>query len=364
MNFVKLTYGAVLLRLLLDVNPIFSQTIAPAASVSPTNVPAVGRRGGPLSDADKAEIARVADYPAWTPGVGDGNYFIGPTYAPAPEQTARDGVPKGRVASFTLNAADSRFYPDIGLKGATPTRKVTVYIPSQYVPGTPAALMVAADAFGARNNQLPNILDNMIADHRLPVIIAVMVANGGGDGSGSERGLEYDTVSGKNAEFIETEILPKVEKDYGVMLTKDPDGRMALAASSGGVASFTMAWFHPELYHRVLTFSGTYVNQHPDADHPHGAWEYHEHLIPESPIKPLRVWMEVGQNDLGSTNTAAAFHNWLIANMRMADALKAKGNHYQLIYAKGVGHTDHNVIAQTLPQALEFLWKDYKPATK
>jgi enterochelin esterase-like enzyme len=358
MTFLKTTCVAAMLYLLSGANSAFSQVVAP------TNAPAVGRRGGPLSNADKAEIAKVADYPAWTPGAGDGNYFIGPMYAPAPEQTSQDGVPKGRVESFTLNAADSKFYPDTGLKGATPTRKVTVYIPSQYVPGTSAALMVSQDAFGANGNQLPNILDNMIADHRLPVIIAVMVANGGGDGAGSERGLEYDTVSGKYAEFIESEVLPKVEKNYGVTLTRDPEGRMTLAASSGGVASFTMASFHPELYHRVLTYSGTYVNQHPDADHPHGAWEYHEHLIAESPAKPLRVWMEVGQNDLGATNASAAFHNWLIANMRMADVLKAKGCHYQLIYAKGVGHTDHNVIAETLPQALEFLWQDYKPATK
>ena len=367
MKFLKTICGAATLCLLSGAYSTFSQAIAPVASgaiVAPTNAPVGGRRGGPASDADKAEMSKVAGYPAWTPGAGDGNYFIGPVYAPAPEQTAKDGVPKGRVVSFTLNAADSKFYPDTGLKGATPTRKVTVYIPSQYVPGTPAALMVAQDAFGANRNQLPNILDNMIADHRLPVIIAVMVANGGGDGPGSERGLEYDTVSRKYAEFIETEVLPRVEKDCGVTLTRDPEGRMTLAASSGGVASFTMAWFHPELYHRVLTYSGTYVNQHPDTGHPHGAWEYHAHLIPESPAKPLRVWMEVGQNDLGSTNASAAFHNWLIANMRMADALKVKGNHYQLIYAKGVGHTDHNVIAQTLPQALEFLWKNYKPTTK
>ena len=364
MKFLKPTCGAAMLCLVAAANPAFSQAVVPSTNAPPTKAPAAGRRGGPLSDADKAEIAKVADYAAWSPGAGDGYYFIGPIYAPALELTPKDGVPKGRVESFTLSAADSKFYPDTGLKGATPARKVTVYIPSQYVPGSPAALMVSQDAFGARNNQLPNILDNMIADHRLPVIIAVMVANGGGDGPGSERGLEYDTVSGKYAEFIESEVLPKVEKDYGVTLTRDPDGRMTLAASSGGVASFTMAWFHTELYHRVLTYSGTYVNQHPDADHPHGAWEYHEHLIPESPAKPLRVWMEVGQNDLGATNASAAFHNWLIANMRMADVLKAKGCHYQLIYAKGVGHTDHNVIAQTLPHALEFLWQDYKPVTK
>jgi hypothetical protein len=220
MKLQKTTCVAAMICLLSGANSAFSQVVAPSTNAAPTNAPAAGRRGGPLSDADKAEIAKVADYPAWTPGAGDGNYFIGPMYAPAPEQTAKDGVPKGRVASFTLNAADSKFYPDTGLKGATPTRKVTVYIPSQYVPGTPAALMVSQDAFGANRNQLPNILDNMMADHRLPVIIAVMVANGGGDGPGSERGLEYDTVSGKYAEFIEAEVLPKVEANYGVTLTR------------------------------------------------------------------------------------------------------------------------------------------------
>ncbi|MGD0412887.1 MAG: alpha/beta hydrolase-fold protein [Verrucomicrobiota bacterium] len=364
MKIVNITCGAALLCLLSGADSTFSQDAAQSPNPAPTNAPAGARRGrgnlgGPLSAADEAEIARLADLPAWTPGAGDGNYFIGPTYAPAPEQTPKEGAPKGRVESFTINEADSKFYPGAGMRGATPARRVTVYIPSQYVPGTPAPVIVSADAYGARNNQLPNILDNMIAGHRLPAIIAVMIANGGGDGGGSERGLEYDTVSGKNAEFIEAEILPKVEKDYGVTLTKDPEGRMTLGGSSGGSAAFTMAWFHPELYHRVVTYSGTYVNQHADADSPHGAWEYHEHLIPGSPAKPLRVWLEVGQNDNGATSASAGFHNWLIANIRMADVLKAKGYHYQLIYAKNAGHTDGKVIAQTLPQALEFVWKGY-----
>ena len=359
---------ATMLCLLSETNLLFSQEPAPGGGIAPTNAPAGarrgGNRGGPLSASDQAEIATLAELPEWKPGAGDGNYFIGPSYAPALEIASKDGVPKGRVESFTLNAADSKFYPGTGLRGANPTRKVTVYIPSQYAPGTPAPLIVSADAYGTRSNQLPNILDNMIADHRLPAIVAVMIANGGGDGGGSERGLEYDTVSGKNAEFIETEILPKVEKDYGVTLTKDPDGRMTLGGSSGGSSALSMAWFHPELYHRVLTYSGTYVNQHPDADYPHGAWEYHEHLIPDSLAKPLRLWLEVGERDNGATTGSAGFHNWLIANIRMAGALKAKGYHYQFIYAKGAGHTDGRVISQTYPQALEYLWKDYKPVTK
>jgi len=186
-----------------------------------------------------------------------------------------------------------------------------------------------------------------------------MIANGGGDSLGSERGEEYDTVSGKYAEFVEAEILPKVEKDYNVKITKDPEGRMTLGGSSGGSAAFSMAWFHPELYHRTLIYSGTFVNQHPDANYPRGAWEYHDHVIAQSPAKPIRIWMHVSQNDNGAAAASSGLHNWVIANIRMADVLKSKGYHYQFVYAKGAGHTDGKVISQTYPQALEWVWQGY-----
>jgi iron(III)-enterobactin esterase len=366
MRTVNAICGAAVFSLLAGGSALLGQTTPPATTPGTTPATAAagaprgrGRGGAPLTEADAAEIATLNEFPEWTPGAGDGNYFIGPDYAPAPEQTPREGVPRGRVESFTMTAAESAFYPDTGLRGATPTRQVTVYIPAQYVAGTRAPLIVSCDAYGARNNQLPTILDNMIADHRLPAIIAVMIANGGGDGRGSERGLEYDTVSGRYAEFVEAEVLPRVEKDYGVTLTRDPDGRMTLGGSSGGSAAFSMAWFHPELYHRVLIYSGTFVNQHPDADYPHGAWEYHDHLIQQSPAKPLRVWMHVSQNDNGAASASSGFHNWVIANIRTAEALKARGYHYQFVYAKGAGHTDGKVIAQTYPSALEWVWRGY-----
>jgi hypothetical protein len=192
----------------------------------------------------------------------DGDYVVGPEYANAPELTAKDGVPKGVVKTFKMGSKDSKMYPGISkaVPGTVPyTRRVAVYIPKQYVPGTPAPLMVCQDA--SNQKELPTILDNMIHDHRLPVMIAVFITSGGGDGKGSERGLEYDTVSGKYAEFVESEVLPKIAADYHITFTKDPDARATYGCSSGGAAAFTMAWFHPELYHRVLTYSGTYVNQ-------------------------------------------------------------------------------------------------------
>ncbi|HEX4793517.1 MAG TPA: alpha/beta hydrolase-fold protein [Humisphaera sp.] len=339
-----------------------------APATQPATSPAArgGRRGGgrgaPITADEQAEVAKFAASPAWKPGDGDGNYSIGPDYTPCPEQTPKEGVPVGKVESFTMNAADSKFYPPTGLRGATPTRKVTVYIPTQLVAGKPAPFIISADAYGANRRQLPNILDNMIAAKRLPAMIAIMVANGGGDGGGSERGLEYDTVSGKFAEFAEAEILPRVEKEYGVTLSKDPDARMTLGGSSGGAVAWTMAWFHPELYHRTLIYSGTFVNQQSpqNPELPHGAWEYHEHLIANSPTKPIRAWLEVGERDNGATMAAAGLHNWVLANARMADVLKAKGYHYQMIYAKNAGHTDGKVIAQTYPQALEYVWQGYQ----
>ncbi len=151
---------------------------------------------------------------------GDGNVTIKPPYQDAPECTLKEGVPQGTVHEFTMSSEDSKFYP--GIKGAY-KRQVFVYVPSQYKPGTAAPLLVVHDG-ASYAKRLPPILDNLIAEKRLPPIIAVMLHHGGGDGKGSERGLEYDTLSPKYAEFIETEVLPQIEEKYHVKFTKDPDG--------------------------------------------------------------------------------------------------------------------------------------------
>jgi enterochelin esterase-like enzyme len=323
---------------------------------------AAAQTGQTPPSAPVVDISRLAPL---TPGAGDGDYIIRPPYANAPELTPRDNVPKGMVYEFTMDSTDSKIYP--GISKTAPGmvvpyhRRVSVYVPGQYVPGSPAPLIVSQDSMGARNRQLPTILDNMIADHRLPPIVAVMIDSGGGDAQGSQRGLEYDTVSGRYAEFIETEVLPRIARDYHVTFTRNPDGRMTMGGSSGGAAAFTMAWFRPDLYHRVLTYSGTYVDQESPLNpaSPHGAWEYHEHFIGQSRAKPLRIWLEVGENDLRSHDEEATLHNWVLANQRMAAALKAKRYHYQYVFAAESGHVDGRVVAQTLPQALEWVWKGY-----
>ncbi len=315
----------------------------------------------------------------------DGNFILGPTHDSAPEATIHAGVPQGRVIVFTMHSEDSRFYPGIAREQGTfgtpdPTnpaklvvttshpapwtRTVTVYVPQQYVPGTAAPFIVGADG---PDPLLFTVLNNLIAEGRVPVMIAISIGNGGGDAQGSERGLEYDTMSGKYAEFVEQEVLPRVEAEAHVKLTHDPDGRTTMGSSSGAAAALIMAWYHPELYHRVLSYSGTFVNQQwPwNAAMPHGAWEFHERLIADSPRKPLRIWMEVGDRDLYNPNVMRdGMHDWVEANERMAKILAAKGYRYQFVFARNAGHVDHAVKEQTLAEALEWLWQGYPRATR
>jgi enterochelin esterase-like enzyme len=314
------------------------------------------------------------------PANADGNFILGPTHPAAPESSAQAGAPQGTVVEITMASAESKRYPgvarDPGTYG-TPdptdpakllvptshpapwTRHVTVYVPANYVPGSVLPFIVGADG---PDRALFTVLDNLIAERKVPPMAAISISNGGGDAQGSERGLEYDTMSGLYAEWVENEVLPLVEAQAHVTLTHDPDGRATTGGSSGGSCALIMAWYHPEWYHRVLTYSGTYVNQqwpyHPES--PHGAWEFHEHLIPNSPAKPIRLWMEVGDKDLYNPNAMKdGMHDWVLANEQMAKVLAAKGYHYQFVFAVNAGHVDHAVKQQTLPEALEYVWQGY-----
>ena len=159
-------------------------------------------------------------------------YYRAPAHNRAPELEVHENVPHGTLHEFIMSSADSRFYPGIARDAPDPkdptnvvntshpaayTRHISVYVPKQYVPGTAAPFLVGADGL---DHAWPKVFDKMIAAHRLPVMIGVFISPGGGDPHGSERGLEYDIMFGRYAEF-ESEVLPLVEKNYNVKLTKD-----------------------------------------------------------------------------------------------------------------------------------------------
>jgi iron(III)-enterobactin esterase len=357
-----------------------------AQTPSATPAPQTSRPVFPTRDPHTPGYVSATQLPDGTvpSPMADGNFIIGPTHPPAPETTAPE-LTNGSVVEFIMSSADSKYYPGIARdKGTfgTPdptdpakliittshpapyTRKVAVYVPKSYVPGSEAPFIVGADG---TDRILFTALDSLIAEHNVPAMIAISIGNGSGDAQGSERGLEYDTMSGKYAEFVENEVLPRVESEAHVKLTRDPDGRATMGGSSGGSCALIMAWYHPDLYHRVLTYSGTYVNQQwpPHANTPHGAWEFHEHLIPASKRKPIRIWMEVGDRDLYNPNVMRDnMHDWVEANERMAKVLAAKKYHYQFVFAENAAHVDRAVKTQTLPEALEYVWQGYRPRGK
>ncbi|MFC3173376.1 alpha/beta hydrolase [Novosphingobium bradum] len=373
----------------------------------------------PVHDPRTPGFPAAVDLPDGTlpPAGATGNFIIGPSHAPAPETVARAGVPRGRLLTFTMHSAESTIYrPGIAReergfnqsvfaaatapgdpsqllvttsRAGTWTRIVRVYVPAQVRRGKPAPLLVIGDGDVARDGGqfYATVLDNLIAARRIAPMVAVMIGSGGQDAQGSERGREYDTVSGTYAQWVESEVLPRVEREAGVALSRDPDQRAAMGISSSGVAAFTMAWFRPDLYHRVIAWSPTFVNQQWPRDPalPGGAWQYHSPwagvapapldsggflhtgpargplgtpLIPASPRKPIRFWFSVGDRDLFYPvgQMADGMHDWVLANERVAAALAAKGYAYQFLFARKARHADQDLIAQTLPAALEWVW--------
>ncbi|MGB6194432.1 MAG: alpha/beta hydrolase-fold protein, partial [Terracidiphilus sp.] len=283
-----------------------------AAAGAPAAAQHAARPIPPARDPHTAGYVKAKELPDGTvpPAKKDGNFILGPSHPAAPEMADGAEALGGRVIEFTMSSTESRFYPGIARDPGTfgspdpedpaklivttshpapYTRKVAVYVPPGYTAGTVAPFIVGADG---PDRLLFKAVDGLIAEKKLPSMVAISIGNGSGDAQGSERGLEYDTMSGKYAEFVEQEVLPRVEAEAHVTLTKDPEKRVAMGGSSGGACALIMAWYHPELYHRVLAYSGTWINQQwpYDVKTPHGAWEFPEHLVAGNPRKPIRIW--------------------------------------------------------------------------
>lgn len=312
---------------------------------------------------------------------GNGNIVLGPDYKIDADLTDK-GNPKGKSFEFSMKLADSKIFPgnDTTLdpkKQVRKERKIFVYVPAEYKDGTKAPLLVTLD--GPSNmNLVKSALDNLTISkdpaRKLPAFIVIAVENGGNDGKGSERGLEYDTMSDRFARFINDEVLAAVlsnkeikEAYPNLAFTEDPWGKGAMGCSSGGAAALTMGWFRPDLFRRLITYSGTFVDQQDDdapeeAKYPLGAWEYHSSLklIETSEKKPLRIFTHVSENDIRPNDPEETYHNWVMANERTAAALKAKGYDYRYVFSRATGHCDGKVFEQSLADTLVWMWRGYE----
>lgn len=316
------------------------------------------------------------------PAITSGDHKIGPDYMIDPDLTDQ-GNPQGKSFTFSMPLAKSKIFrgDDATLephkKEVRKERKISVYVPAAYKPGTKAPILVSHDGPGGMNlirNALDNLTISKDPNRQLPAFVAIAVQNGGNDGKNSQRGLEYDTLSDRFARFINDEVLPAVLADPeirsaypDIAFTDDPWGRATMGCSSGGAAALTMGWFRPDLFRRLITYSGTFVDQQDDdapeeAKYPLGAWEYHSgmKLIENTDKKPLRIFTHVSERDNGAKASEDGHHNWVMANERTAAALKEKGYDYRYVFSRDSKHCDRRVIEHTLADTLVWMWHGYK----
>ena len=289
-----------------------------------------------------------------------------PAYGPL--SYLQPGVPSGKLSEKILHT--SKIYD--GMKS-----EYWIYVPAEYDPKTPAALMVFQDGgwYIEREGRIPvlNALDNLIAQKKIPVMIVVFINPGDiADSPGtptynfvkgyadkwhrtlkdSMRSTLYDTVSNRYARFLSDEVLPDVAAKYN--LRKDAYSHAITGLSSGGICSFNAAWQMPDLFSRVLSWIGSFdsIQWKEDPAVPDGGQDYPSKILHE-PKRNLRVWLQDGSEDLELDR----YGSWPLANLRMANALKMKGYDFHFSFGKG-SHNPGQGAAE-FPESMIWLWRDY-----
>jgi enterochelin esterase-like enzyme len=287
----------------------------------------------------------------------NGRKFGGSVDVPAygPLSYARPGVPQGRISEKRVHT--STLYDGM-------QTNYWIYVPAQYDPAVPAALMVWQDGerYITRNAEeicrlcpslyrLQEVTDNLIHDRKIPVVIHVFVSPGTLNGT-SLRSVLYDTVSDKYGRFLIDELLPEVYAKYNIR--KDSYSRAIQGQSSGGIAAFTVAFNHPESFSRVYTVVGSFTALQWKPGELDGGNIY-PFKVRREPKRNLRVWM----ND-GSEDQEAGSGSWPLQNIQLANSLKLKGYDFHFSFGGGSHHAA--LAASELPESLVWLWRDYDPA--
>ena len=280
-------------------------------------------------------------------------------YRLGPDSLPQEGVPKGEIRGpFVL--------PSTAYPGTQHT--YWVYVPAQYDPALPAALMVYQDgqAFKDENGDIraQNVMDNLIYRREIPVMLGVFINPGRtpeqpepnpqewGDRT-TNRPTEYNTLDDKYARVITEELMPALTKDYNI--SKDPEMHGIGGSSSGAIAAFTVAWERPNVFRKVLSNVGSFVNLR-------GGHVYPEKIL-ESEKKPIRVFLCDGRNDNRGIRNGVydQTRDWFYQNVRLMKALTQKG--YDVNYTWGMNLHGQKFGGAIMPEMMRWLWRDGPAST-
>lgn len=264
-------------------------------------------------------------------------------YVPGPDSMAKEGVPQGTVLDGVW--VSEQVYPGT-------ERKYLIYKPAQYDGKTPAALMVFQDgeAYAKLDGsfRVPIVFDNLIHAGAMPVTIGIFLNPGAIPGADKDakprnnRSFEYDSLGDQYARFLTEEVLPGLARKHELNITDDPEQRAVCGISSGGICAFTVAWERPESFRKVLSHIGSFTNIRGGHVYPS--------VIRKTELKPLRIFLQEGSNDLDNLHG-----NWPLANQEMAAALKFMKYDYEFVMGDG-GHSGKHGGA-ILPDSLRWLWR-------
>jgi enterochelin esterase family protein len=277
------------------------------------------------------------------------------------------GVPKGELKG------PYNFHSKI-IEGTV--RQYWIFVPAQYNAFKPASVLVFQDGYRATNPEgsirAPQVLENLIAKGDIPVTIGIFITPGNrsevypdtlGSKNPDNRAQEYDMMDDRYTQLVVDEILPEVGKQYN--LTDDPAQRAIGGSSSGAIAAFTVAWYRPDVFRKVYSGIGSYVSIgfRPDETPIKLGGQDYPALIRRNPIRPIRIFLQDGENDLSNR-----WGNWFLANQQMvsamqyaneiADAENVPGARYQVktVWTDGVHSDKHPGVL--LPEGLRWLWSE------
>jgi enterochelin esterase-like enzyme len=266
------------------------------------------------------------------------------TYAVLPDHVPQPGVAKGKV--LPQKRWKSRVFADT-------ERDWWIYVPAQYR-GKPIGVMVFQDGQSQFLKAVPPVFDNLIHKGEMPVMAAVFINPGVFADGRRNRGVEYESLSPDYARFLLEEILPEVEKT--VKLRSDPESRAIGGMSSGGLCAFTVAWQRPDQFRRVLSWAGSFTNVGAGSIKTEGGHNYPA-LIRRTPKKPIRVFLQDGEQDLEEPAGS-----WSLANKTMERALTAATWDFRMVWGKGFHNNKHGIAL--LPESLRWLFRDHKTELK
>ncbi len=285
------------------------------------------------------------------------------------------GVPSGTLSQPLLHT--SKLYDGM-------QTTYWIYVPAQYDAKVPVALMVIQDGqyYIDRDGNIPflNVLDNLMAQKKIPVIVCVFISPGKiSNAAGtptyaaakaygekwhrqledSMRSILYDTVSDRYPLFLRDELLPQIEAKYNIR--KDAYSRGIMGLSSGGICSFNAAWQMPEQFSRVISWIGSFVSLQwkENPANPDGGQDYPDKVLRESK-KNIRVWLQDGSRDQQYGSSPRNYGSWPAANFRMANALKLASYDFHFSFGEGTHNGAQGAVE--LPDELIWLWRDYDSA--